>query len=67
MVEVLAQPPANDGDVAYTFHSWELLGLWAWLPAFLAVAAAAKGEAWAAAQGWAPPRGLATSRAWRGA
>jgi MFS family permease len=25
---------------AYTFHSWELLGVWAWMPAFLAVAAA---------------------------
>ena len=25
---------------AYTAHSWELLGMWAWLPAFLAVAAA---------------------------
>jgi MFS family permease len=23
---------------AYTFHSWELLGLWAWLPAFLTAA-----------------------------
>lgn len=27
----------------YTFHSWELLGLWAWLPAFLTAALAAKG------------------------
>jgi len=24
---------------SYAFHSWELLGLWAWLPAFLAAAA----------------------------
>ena len=23
---------------AYTFHNWELLGLWAWLPAFLTAA-----------------------------
>src|SRR5258706_12545378 len=28
---------------AYTFHSWEVLGLWAWMPAFLAVAAARGG------------------------
>jgi MFS family permease len=27
----------------YTFHSWELLGLWAWLPAFLTAAVAAQG------------------------
>ena len=25
---------------AYTFHSWELLGIWAWIPAYLAYAAA---------------------------
>jgi MFS family permease len=28
----------------YTFHAWELLGLWAWLPAFLAAAAIAGGS-----------------------
>ena len=22
----------------YTFHNWELLGIWAWLPAFLTAA-----------------------------
>ncbi|MGH8706024.1 MAG: MFS transporter [Burkholderiales bacterium] len=27
----------------YTFHSWELLGMWAWLPAFLTAALAAGG------------------------
>jgi MFS family permease len=27
----------------YTFHSWELLGLWAWLPAFLTASFAAGG------------------------
>lgn len=27
----------------YTFHSWELLGLWAWLPAFLTAAFMANG------------------------
>ncbi len=26
--------------LGYTFHAWELLGLWAWLPAFLSAAAA---------------------------
>ncbi len=26
---------------AYTFHCWELLGMWAWLPAYLAAAAQA--------------------------
>jgi len=30
---------------AYTLHAWELLGLWAWLPAFLVVAAQAQGDA----------------------
>jgi MFS family permease len=28
----------------YTFHSWELLGLWAWLPAFLTAALVAQGS-----------------------
>lgn len=27
----------------YSFHNWELLGLWAWLPAFLTAALAAQG------------------------
>ena len=27
----------------YTFHNWELLGLWAWLPAFLTAALTASG------------------------
>ena len=27
----------------YTFHNWELLGLWAWLPAFLTAALVASG------------------------
>jgi MFS family permease len=29
----------------YTFHSWELLGLWAWMPAFLTAALMASGAA----------------------
>jgi MFS family permease len=28
----------------YTFHNWELLGLWAWLPAFLTAALLASGS-----------------------
>jgi MFS family permease len=40
MREVLANRPAMMVIGAYTAHSWELLGLWAWLPAFLAVVAA---------------------------
>ena len=37
----------------YTFHSWELLGLWAWLPAFLtaALVSGGSGAAEAAALG----------------
>jgi MFS family permease len=29
--------------LGYTFHSWELLGMWAWAPAFLAASLAAAG------------------------
>jgi MFS family permease len=29
---------------SYSFHSWELLGMWAWLPAFLVAAAAHGGD-----------------------
>jgi MFS family permease len=29
--------------LGYSFHNWELLGLWAWLPAFLTAAALAQG------------------------
>lgn len=35
--------PAKLAVGAYTLHAWELLGLWAWLPAFLVVAAQAQG------------------------
>jgi MFS family permease len=41
----------------YTFHSWELLGLWAWLPAFLTAALVVNG----AAAGEAAALGLALS------
>lgn len=32
--------PARYVILAYTFHAWELLGMWAWLPSFLAYAMA---------------------------
>jgi MFS family permease len=35
---VLANRPAMLLIGGYTFHNWELLGMWAWTPAFLAVA-----------------------------
>jgi MFS family permease len=28
----------------YTFHNWELLGIWAWLPAFITAALVAQGS-----------------------
>lgn len=43
MREVLRNRPAMMVIGAYTAHSWELLGLWAWLPAYLAVVAAQGG------------------------
>ncbi len=33
--EVVGNRPARLLISAYTFHSWELLGMWAWTPAFL--------------------------------
>jgi len=42
---VLRNKPALLSMLAYTSHCWELLGMWAWLPAYLAAAAqAAAGE-----------------------
>lgn len=38
---------------SYTFHNWELLGLWAWLPAFLTAALLAHGMSGEAALGFA--------------
>jgi MFS family permease len=35
--------PAQLMIAGYVFHSWELLGMWAWTPAFMAVALAAHG------------------------
>ena len=51
LLEVLRNRPAMRMIWAYVFHSWELLGMWAWLPAFLAISAAAGGEVTAQAVG----------------
>lgn len=40
---VIANKPAMLVIAGYTFHSWELLGMYAWLPAFLTAAVAAHG------------------------
>lgn len=45
LLEVLRNKPAMLSIWGYTFHAWELLGMWAWLPAFLAAAAVASGTA----------------------
>ncbi len=37
LLAILRNKPAMLLIWAYVFHSWELLGLWAWLPAYLAV------------------------------
>jgi MFS family permease len=37
---VFKNKPVLLSMLAYTFHCWELLGMWAWLPAYLAAAAA---------------------------
>jgi MFS family permease len=41
--EVLRNPGAVLLMAAYTFHSWELLGMWAWTPAFLSSALMVQG------------------------
>lgn len=43
LAEVLRNRPAMLSIWGYTWHAWELLGLWAWLPAFLGVALLATG------------------------
>jgi MFS family permease len=42
--EVLHNRPAVRLILGYTFHSWELLGMWAWTPAFVAAALGAAGS-----------------------
>jgi MFS family permease len=51
LLEVLRNRPAMLVIWAYVFHSWELLGMWAWLPAYLAISAAAGAELTARAVG----------------
>jgi MFS family permease len=45
LAEVIRNKPAMLSIWGYTFHAWELLGMWAWLPAFLAAAAVLGGTA----------------------
>jgi MFS family permease len=45
LLEVVRNKPAMLSIWGYTFHAWELLGLWAWLPAFLTAAAITGGTA----------------------
>jgi len=40
---VMKNRPAMRLILGYTFHSWELLGMWAWTPAFVAAAFAVSG------------------------
>src|SRR5262249_34971775 len=40
---VFKNRPAMRLIIGYTGHSWELLGMWAWIPAFLAASFAASG------------------------
>lgn len=42
---VVKNGPAMRLMLGYTFHSWELLGMWAWTPAFVAAALAVAGLA----------------------
>jgi len=48
---VLRNRPAMLVITGYTFHAWELLGMWAWTPAFLAACLAAAGVGSAQAAG----------------
>ena len=44
LLEVWRNKPAMLAVWAYVFHSWELLGMWAWLPTYLGVVFAHGGE-----------------------
>ena len=49
-IEVLHNKSAILLIVAYTWHSWELIGMWTWTPAFLSACLAVSGfEAWTVA------------------
>jgi MFS family permease len=60
LADVVANRPAMLSIWGYTFHAWELLGLWAWLPAFLAAAAVATGSAATQAASFAATLAAAT-------
>ena len=49
--EFLRNPAALLLTVSYTFHSWELLGMWAWTPAFLSASLMLQGQDLARATG----------------
>jgi MFS family permease len=49
--EFLRNPAALLLTAAYTFHSWELLGMWAWTPAFLSASLTLQGQDLARATG----------------
>jgi len=51
--EVLGKRPVRLLISGYTFHNWELLGMWAWTPAFLSSCLAIRGTdgLWAAGLG----------------
>lgn len=51
LMEVVRNRPAMLAIWSYVSHSWELLGMWAWLPAYLAISAAAGGDVTAQAVG----------------
>jgi MFS family permease len=51
--EVIGNRAAMLSIWSYTFHAWELLGLWAWLPTFLGAAALASGRGWLQAASYA--------------
>jgi len=43
LAETLRDKPAMAGNWAYAFHCWELMALWAWLPAYLVASSGAWG------------------------
>jgi MFS family permease len=49
--EFLKNPAALLLTLAYTCHSWELLGMWAWTPAFLSASLMLQGQELARATG----------------
>ncbi|MCY1204414.1 H+ symporter family [compost metagenome] len=47
--ETVRDRPAMAGNWAYAFHCWELMALWAWLPAYLMASSRGGAAAWPAA------------------